>query len=118
MKSKAPDYKTKKPRRARSESVEDSSGNVFADLGFLDAEERLRKAQLSINASVATVKGSHRKPASEVAQEAPRLVRKRRDKLRALRNELAIGLNQLDRGEYLKYASVEELFDDIQSEVN
>ena len=38
-------------------------------------------------------------------------------KLTALRKELAIGLNQLDRGEYLEYASVQELFDDIHSEV-
>jgi len=41
----------------------------------------------------------------------------RKEKLTALRKELAIGLNQLDRGEYVEYASVEELFDDIQSEV-
>ena len=39
-------------------------------------------------------------------------------KLTALRKELAIGLNQLDRGEYLEYASVDELFEDTQSEVN
>ena len=38
-------------------------------------------------------------------------------KLTTLRKELAIGLDQLDRGEYVDYASVEELFDDIQSEV-
>lgn len=41
----------------------------------------------------------------------------RKEKLTALRKELAIGLDQLDRGEYVEYASVEQLFGDIQSEV-
>jgi len=31
----------------KSERVEISSGNVFADLGFEDSEERLRKAKLA-----------------------------------------------------------------------
>ena len=116
MKSKAADCKAKKPRRVRSETIELSSGNVFADLGFSDAEERLRKAQLAINVSVATVKG-HNASASEVVQEGLRLGRQRKEKLTALRKELAIGLDQLDRGEYVEYASVDELFDDIQAEV-
>ncbi len=33
--------------RANNEKVEPSSGNVFADLGFQDAEERLLKAKLA-----------------------------------------------------------------------
>ena len=33
--------------RASDEKVEPSSGNVFADLGFRDAEERLLKAKLA-----------------------------------------------------------------------
>ena len=33
--------------RANNESVEQGSGNVFADLGFQDAEERLLKAKLA-----------------------------------------------------------------------
>ena len=33
--------------RANNESVELGSGNVFADLGFQDAEERLLKAKLA-----------------------------------------------------------------------
>jgi predicted XRE-type DNA-binding protein len=33
--------------RANSEKVEASSGNVFADLGFEDSEERLLKAKLA-----------------------------------------------------------------------
>jgi predicted XRE-type DNA-binding protein len=34
-------------RRATREKIESSSGNVFADLGFEDSEERLLKAQLA-----------------------------------------------------------------------
>ncbi len=33
--------------KTKSEKVETSSGNVFADLGFHDAEERLLKAKLA-----------------------------------------------------------------------
>ena len=39
--------RTRKPR-ARRERVVSSSGNVFADLGFEDSEERLLKAKLAI----------------------------------------------------------------------
>ncbi len=41
--------KATKPRKSRAgdERVELSSGNVFADLGFRDAEERLLKAKLA-----------------------------------------------------------------------
>src|SRR6266849_2769029 len=41
--------KTTKGRksRANNESAEQGSGNVFADLGFQDAEERLLKAKLA-----------------------------------------------------------------------
>lgn len=41
--------KTPKARKSRSgsERVEPGSGNVFADLGFQDAEERLLKAKLA-----------------------------------------------------------------------
>ena len=43
---------TPKATKARSagtkgEKIEVSSGNVFADLGFEDSEERLRKAKLA-----------------------------------------------------------------------
>src|ERR1700704_1277358 len=46
MKTKIKATKTRKAG-ARSEKVEPSSGNVFADLGFQDAEERLLKAKLA-----------------------------------------------------------------------
>src|SRR2546421_3812572 len=46
MKAKVKATKTRKSS-APSEKVERSSGNVFADLGFQDAEERLLKAKLA-----------------------------------------------------------------------
>src|SRR5437867_12380253 len=46
MKPKVRATKTKR-LRANSEKVEASSGNVFADLGFQDSEERLLKAKLA-----------------------------------------------------------------------
>jgi len=45
MKAKVKAKKTRKPS-ARREKVEPSSGNIFADLGLQDAEERLLKAKL------------------------------------------------------------------------
>jgi len=46
MKQKLKAAKARKSR-ASDESVEPSSGNVFADLGFRDAEERLLKVKLA-----------------------------------------------------------------------
>src|SRR2546426_1972687 len=46
MKAKVKSTKARKPD-ARTGKVETSSGNVFADLGFHDAEERLLKAKLA-----------------------------------------------------------------------
>jgi len=46
MKAKVKATKARKSK-ANSEKVEMSSGNVFADLGFQDAEERLLKAKLA-----------------------------------------------------------------------
>lgn len=39
---------TNKRKRVKVEKVEMSSGNVFADLGFADADERMLKAQLAV----------------------------------------------------------------------
>lgn len=46
-------HKATKARRAgtKSAKIELSSGNVFADLGFEDSEERLRKAKLANEAA-------------------------------------------------------------------
>ena len=46
MKEAIKSKKGRKPR-AKSEKVETKSGNVFTDLGFQDAEERLLKAKLA-----------------------------------------------------------------------
>ena len=45
------DTRARKATRIKAEKVERSSGNVFADLGFHDADERLWKAQLAIEIS-------------------------------------------------------------------
>jgi predicted XRE-type DNA-binding protein len=50
MKAKIKATKTRKSG-ARREKVEPSSGNVFADLGFHDAEEGLLKAKLATKIS-------------------------------------------------------------------
>jgi hypothetical protein len=47
MKAKLKATKTRKPG-ARSESVEPSSGNVFADLGFQDAEIKSRPLHIAV----------------------------------------------------------------------
>ncbi len=46
MKAKVKATKARKSK-ANNDTVEPSSGNVFADLGFQDAEERLLKAKLA-----------------------------------------------------------------------
>ena len=75
MNKKVLGIKARGAKRVKAERVERSSGNVFADLGFHDASERMLKAQL------------------------------------------AIGIDQLDRGEYVEYASVEGMFNDIEATV-
>ena len=39
--------KRKRPRRTTQIEVEEGSGNVFEDLGFRDASDRLAKAELA-----------------------------------------------------------------------
>jgi antitoxin ParD1/3/4 len=56
------------------------------------------------------------KTASEVVREGLRLLEFRKKKLQALKRELAIGIRQLERGEFYEYASVQELFDDIKAQ--
>ena len=51
MNSKIGRNKAKRARTMKVEKIERGSGNVFADLGFRDAEERMWKAQLAIKIS-------------------------------------------------------------------
>jgi predicted XRE-type DNA-binding protein len=51
MNSKLKRNKARRARTVEAEKVERSSGNVFADLGFRDAEERMWKAQIAIKIS-------------------------------------------------------------------
>lgn len=63
------------------------------------------------------IKSGDYKSASEVVQEGLRLVRLRRQKLATLRREIQIGIDEIERGDYREYASVEELFEDIETVV-
>lgn len=51
LNSKGGRNKLRKGRTVKADKVERSSGNVFADLGFRDAEDRMWKAQLAIKIS-------------------------------------------------------------------
>ena len=61
------------------------------------------------------IKSGQYKSADEVVREGLRLVRLRRQKLAALRRHIQIGIDQIERGEFREYASVDELFDDIEA---
>ena len=63
------------------------------------------------------IKNGDYKSANEVVQEGLRLVRLRRQKLAALRREIQIGIDEIERGEYREYTSAEELFEDIEAAV-
>ena len=51
MNSRVGRSRARKAQSVKADKVERSSGNVFADLGFRDAEERMWKAQLAIRIS-------------------------------------------------------------------
>jgi len=77
-----------KPRKARrsrtnNQKVEPSSGNVFADLGFQDAEERLLKAKLATKiAQLIKEKGSTQAQTAErTALDQPKVSRLLRGQL-------------------------------------
>ena len=63
------------------------------------------------------IKNGGYKSANEVVREGLRLMRLRRQKLAALRQEIQIGVDQIERGEYREYTSVDELFEDIEAAV-
>lgn len=43
--------------------------------------------------------------------------RERRERISALRREIQIGVDEIERGECVEYASVEELFENIEDAV-
>ena len=63
------------------------------------------------------IKSGQYKSASEVVREGLRLVRLRREKLAALRREIQLGIDDIERGDYTEYTSVEDLFEDIEAAV-
>lgn len=74
--------KTKKPK-IKSPKVEVSSGNVFADIGFKDSEERLLKAKLAIKiAQLVAKKGwTQTQTAERTALDQPKVSRLLRGQL-------------------------------------
>jgi predicted XRE-type DNA-binding protein len=85
MKAKAKATKTRKST-ARSEKVELSSGNVFTDLGFQDADERLLKAKLATKiAQLIEKKGwTQAQTAERTALDQPKVSRLLRGQLSGL----------------------------------
>lgn len=57
------------------------------------------------------------KTASEVLREGLRLVRLRREMIAGLKHEIQIGIDDIKRGNYVEYTSVEDLFEDIEAAV-
>src|SRR6266498_5648943 len=82
MRAKVRAAKTKR-LRANSEKVEVSSGNVFADLGFEDSEERLLKAKLATKiAQLIEKKGwTQAETAQRTALDQPKVSRLMRGQL-------------------------------------
>lgn len=82
MKTKPKSAKTSRPSRKRSK-IEISSGNVFADLGFEDSEERLLKAKLASKiAQLIDEKGwTQAQTAARTALDQPKLSRLLRGQL-------------------------------------
>ena len=77
--------KARKDRKSRasSERIEIGSGNVFADLGFQDAEERLLKAKLATKiAQLIEKKGwTQAQTAERIALDQPKVSRLMRGQL-------------------------------------
>lgn len=82
MKAKTKGTKTGRSR-SRTEKVETGSGNIFADLGFHDAEERLFKAKLATKiAQLIEEKGlTQAQTAERIALDQPKVSRLLRGQL-------------------------------------
>ena len=83
MKKKVRDARAGKATRVKAQKVERSSGNVFADLGFDDADERSWKAQLAIEISqlIASKGWTQAETAERVGLDQPKISHLRRGKL-------------------------------------
>ncbi|HYK22832.1 MAG TPA: helix-turn-helix transcriptional regulator [Pyrinomonadaceae bacterium] len=82
MKGRVKSKKSKKTRR-NTDKVETGSGNVFADLGFEDSEERLLKAKLATKiAELIETKGwTQAQTAERTALDQPKVSRLLRGQL-------------------------------------
>jgi predicted XRE-type DNA-binding protein len=76
--------KAMKSRKSRAKKhVETSGGNVFADLGFQDAEERLLKAKLATRIAqlIGAMGWTHVQTAQRIALDQPKVSRLLRGQL-------------------------------------
>lgn len=94
--------KATKVRRAgtKSEKIEISSDNVFADLGFEDSEERLLKAKLAskIAQLIEEKRWTHAQTAARAALDQPKVLRLLRGQLSGFSADALFGvLNRLNR---------------------
>ena len=63
------------------------------------------------------IEGGDYKSANEVVREGLRLLRLRRERIDALRQEIQLGIDDIEHGRFREYTSVEELFEDIEAAV-
>lgn len=97
MKGKGKATKTQESR-ANNDSVEPSTSNVFADLGFQDSEERLLKARLTTTIAELIEKKdwTQAQIAAQAALDPPNLSRLLRGQLSGFSvNSLLVILNRL-----------------------
>lgn len=92
--------------RANNEKAETSSDNVFADLGFRDAEERLLKAKLATKvAQVVEKKGwTQAQTAERTARSGDRLLSPAWTALRLLNKSFVLHLKQFGNADALIFS--------------
>ena len=75
MKSKIANTRVKNAKNLKSEKVERNTGNVFADLGFHDAEERIMEGALATKISqlIESRGWTHVQTAERVGLEQPKI---------------------------------------------
>ena len=101
---------TTKRKQVKVERVEMSSGNVFADLGFADADERMLKAQLAVKiAELIEQKGwTQARTAEVIGLDQPKVSHLLRGRLSGFSAEWLISiLNRLGHSVEVRIEAVE-----------
>lgn len=120
MNKKVREAKARKPARVKAEKVELSGGNVFADLGFRDADERLWKAQLAIEISqLIESKGwTQAQTAARVGLDQPKISNLRRGRLSGFSaDRLFAILNRLGHNVEVRISAKERSPEDSRTRV-